>query len=90
MHVDARFRRFFRIDKRLTEDLFNIQFDDYFAADLALLSGYTNEGMVEIETNSINATSVGEVFVRNLAMCFDLYMREKHSGDDAPTFSRTV
>ncbi len=33
---------------------------------------------------------MGELFVRNLAMCFDRYQREKHAGAATPVFSRTV
>ena len=44
---------------------------------------------MKIGDDAIEATSVGELFVRNLAMCFDRYRREKQHGDK-PVFSRTV
>jgi coproporphyrinogen III oxidase-like Fe-S oxidoreductase len=43
-----------------------------------------------LEPGSIRATGAGELFVRNLAMCFDRYMRENHGGEKEPVFSRTV
>ena len=61
-----------------------------FATDLALLRPYEKEGLVRIEEDAITATPIGELFVRNLAQCFDRYWREKHEGDDRPRFSRTV
>ena len=46
--------------------------------------------MVEIGPDRIEASELGRLFVRNLAMCFDRYQREKHEGADKRTFSRTV
>jgi len=45
---------------------------------------------VKIGDGRIEATPVGELFVRNLAMCFDRYQREKHDAESRPLFSRTV
>jgi coproporphyrinogen III oxidase-like Fe-S oxidoreductase len=46
--------------------------------------------MVTVTPARIEATAVGQLFVRNLAMCFDRYQREKHAGAVKPMFSRTV
>ena len=46
--------------------------------------------LVTIDGEVIRATETGEMFVRNLALCFDRYWREKHSTDDSPKFSRSV
>jgi hypothetical protein len=46
--------------------------------------------MVHVTSAGIEATAVGELFVRNLAMCFDRYQREKHAAESKPVFSRTV
>jgi oxygen-independent coproporphyrinogen-3 oxidase len=80
----------FVIDIPKVEAAWDIDFKEYFARDLELLAPHAEEGLVEIGDASIRATPVGELFVRNLAMCFDRYMREKHEGENKPVFSRTV
>jgi len=80
----------FRIDTRAIEREFGIDFDAYFADDLALLAAHEREGMVRVTPVRIKATPVGELFIRNLAMCFDRYQRERHAAAERPVFSRTV
>ena len=80
----------FRVDTHDVERRYGIEFASYFADDLALLEPHVREGMVLVSRDGIEATPTGELFVRNLAMCFDLYQREKHAGDAKPVFSRTV
>jgi oxygen-independent coproporphyrinogen-3 oxidase len=80
----------FRIDTRAIEREFAIDFGGYFAGDLAELAAHEREGMVTISPSRIEATPMGELFVRNLAMCFDRYQREKHATGARPVFSRTV
>jgi oxygen-independent coproporphyrinogen-3 oxidase len=72
------------------ERAWNLTFADYFREDLELLAPHAAEGLVEIGPQVIRATPIGELFVRNLAMCFDRYMREKHAKEAKPVFSRTV
>ena len=80
----------FVIDIGAVETRWGIDFGGYFAPDLELLDAYREEGLVLVGDASIRATPTGELFVRNLSMCFDRYMREKHAGEKAPVFSRTV
>jgi oxygen-independent coproporphyrinogen-3 oxidase len=80
----------FRIDTGAIERQYGIEFARYFAEDLALLEPHEREGMVRVSPAGIEATPIGELFVRNLAMCFDRYQREKHAADSKPAFSRTV
>jgi len=80
----------FRIDCDAIASRFGIGFAEYFADDLNLLAAHEAEGLVRVTPGSIEATPVGELFVRNLAMCFDRYQREVHAADDRPVFSRTV
>jgi oxygen-independent coproporphyrinogen-3 oxidase len=97
-HVDDEIRRHvihelmcnFRVDMSAVQRQFDIDFLDYFAPDLEALRAHEAEGMVRLENGRIEATAVGELFVRNLALCFDRYWREKHRDDDGPVFSRTV
>lgn len=80
----------FRVDTADISRRFGLDFGTYFADDLALLAASEREGLVKIGDGRIEATPVGELFVRNLAMCFDRYQREKHDAESRPVFSRTV
>ena len=78
------------VDIPALEAKHGIEFTDYFAEDLALLRPHVDEGLAEVTDTEIRATETGELFVRNLALCFDRYWREKHKDSDKPTFSRSV
>jgi oxygen-independent coproporphyrinogen III oxidase len=80
----------FRVDPVAIGRRYDLDFESYFASDLDLLAAHEREGLVRISAERIEATPVGELFVRNLAMCFDRYQREKHAGEVRPVFSRTV
>lgn len=80
----------FRVDMWPVEQRYGIRFHEYFADDLRELAAHVREGLVRVEDGRIQATPVGELFVRNLAMCFDRYQREKHAHEAKPVFSRTV
>ncbi|MEA3245127.1 MAG: oxygen-independent coproporphyrinogen III oxidase [Gemmatimonadota bacterium] len=80
----------FRVDVPDVERRYGIAFATYFAHDLTLLAAHEAAGMVRVTPARIEATPVGELFVRNLAMCFDRYQREKHDIGSKPVFSRTV
>lgn len=80
----------FRVDTAAIERQYGIDFPTYFAPDLELLVPHEAEGMVRVSAERIEATPIGELFIRNLAMCFDRYQREKHADTTKPVFSRTV
>ena len=46
--------------------------------------------MVRIDSRYVVATARGEMFVRNLAMCFDRHLRSERAGETQKVFSRTV
>jgi oxygen-independent coproporphyrinogen-3 oxidase len=79
----------FRVEFAPIEARHDIEFSEYFAEDLAALAAHEADGMVEVGADTIEVTPVGELFVRNLAMCFDRYLRDKQD-PDKPVFSRTV
>ena len=58
-------------------------------ADLSAPGGAVAEGMVRVEDDAIVASELGRVFIRNVAMVFDAYLRNKPV-DLRPVFSRTV
>ncbi len=79
----------FHVDFAAVEQTHDIEFRDYFAEDLAALAAHEADDMVEVGAESIEVTPLGELFVRNLAMCFDRYRREEQDSDES-VFSRTV
>lgn len=79
-----------RIDVADVEARFGIGFEETFAEDLRRLRPLEEEGLVVVTPERIQATPHGEMFIRNVAMCFDRYWRERHEGGDKPVFSRTV
>jgi oxygen-independent coproporphyrinogen-3 oxidase len=69
------------------EAAFGIDFREYFAAALEGLVGCVADGLVEISGTEIRATSLGRVFLRNLAMAFDSYLPSQSA---KPLFSKTL
>jgi oxygen-independent coproporphyrinogen III oxidase len=64
-----------------------VPFADYFAAELAALQPFVDDGLVEIEDDGIQVTARGWYFVRGVAAVFDRHLR----GDQArERFSRIV
>ena len=78
------------VDIREVEQRFGILFADVFQEDLRRLRACEDEGLVRISEERIQATPVGEMFIRNVAMCFDRYWRDRHEDGSKPVFSRTV
>jgi oxygen-independent coproporphyrinogen-3 oxidase len=68
---------------------FGIDFDKYFAAELRSLESAREDGLVLLEANTIRATWLGRIFIRNLAMAFDPYLERQHL-DAKPLFSKTL
>ena len=73
------------------EQRFGVRFHDYFKEELATLTGpggAVEEGMAIVADDHIKATELGTVFIRNVAMTFDVYLKKLKR--DKPVFSRTV
>jgi len=79
----------FRVDRRAIEARHGIVFEDHLRASLAKLAPFVTDGMCEIDDAGLRAVGLGQVFVRNLAMCFDAHLDAKLAAKD-PVFSRTV
>ena len=69
------------------EERFGIRFDSYFAEALEKLEPCAADGLVELAPGEIRATSLGRVFLRNLAMPFDAYLE---TAPEKPVFSKTL
>ncbi len=68
---------------------FGVDFDQYFADELARLEASREDGLVLLEAGEIRATWLGRIFIRNLAMVFDPYL-EKQQLAAKPLFSKTL
>jgi oxygen-independent coproporphyrinogen-3 oxidase len=66
----------------------DIAFADYFADALADLRPLAEDGLLEIAADRVNVTPSGRLFLRNIGMCFDRYLRDAAS--DQPRYSRTA
>jgi oxygen-independent coproporphyrinogen III oxidase len=79
----------FFVDRRVIEARHGIVFADYLAESLAKLAPFVADGMCQIDGSGVRAVDLGQVFVRNLAMCFDAHLEPKLAAKE-PVFSRTV
>ncbi len=77
------------IPKHEVEREFAISFDEYFAPELEQLEEPRAEGLVALEGDEIRVTPLGRIFIRNVAMIFDRYLREQQM-DKRPLFSKTL
>lgn len=71
------------------EKTFQIRFDEYFTGELAELRAMRDDGLVLLSDDEIRVTPLGRIFIRNLAMPFDRYLREQKM-DSRPLFSKTL
>ena len=65
-----------------------IDFDSYFAEALSDLPPLAEDGLVVLEPGRVQVTDLGRMFLRNIAMCFDGYLKQASS--DQPRYSRTA
>jgi oxygen-independent coproporphyrinogen III oxidase len=77
------------IPKHEIEQQFSVSFDEYFAPELRHLKESSDEGLVILEPHQIRVTPLGRIFIRNVAMVFDRYLREQQM-DQRPLFSKTL
>lgn len=65
-----------------------IDFSSYFADALADMPPLAADGLVHLEPGRIAVTDLGRLFLRNIAMAFDSYLRQ--ASTDQPRYSRTA
>jgi oxygen-independent coproporphyrinogen-3 oxidase len=81
----------FHLSRTEIEERFGIDFGSYFAPELAELraaDGPVEHGFLEIHPDRLEVVGNGMLFIRNICMVFDRYLKEKRG--DRPVFSRTV
>ncbi len=81
-----------RVDKRRVEADHGIVFDEEFALELRELESQVADGLVELREDAIVLTQIGQVLMRNVAVPFDRYMRERKARGEhsKTTFSKTL
>jgi oxygen-independent coproporphyrinogen-3 oxidase len=78
------------IDKREIERAYSLRsFDETFATAALRLPEFVADGMVELTPDEIRVTTMGRIFIRNVAMLFDAYL-EKKAPEAPKIFSRTL
>ena len=65
-----------------------IDFGAHFQDALAELPPLANDGLIELSDAGLKVTDLGRLFLRNIAMCFDSYLRQ--AGEAQPRYSRTA
>ena len=76
----------FKLDIKSIEKEFSIDFQEYFKEDLKALEEYKD--FINFDENFIKVNETGVLLIRNIAMCFDAYM--KNISEDKKVFSKTV
>jgi oxygen-independent coproporphyrinogen III oxidase len=82
----------FHLEVREVERRFALSFRETFAPELAELTGPDSpaaHGLVAVTPEIIEVTPLGRLFVRNVCMVFDRYLRARNA-QEKPAFSRTV
>lgn len=68
----------------------NLDFSQYFADSLDQLKGLKADGLVQWDDRRFRAVGLGHLFLRNIAMAFDPYLKGIREAASTPTFSKTV
>jgi len=69
----------FRLNKKTIEQEYSINFDDYFQDALQQLSPMQDDELVEIGDEKITVTAKGSLFIRNICMTFDYYLKQSQN-----------
>lgn len=57
------------------ETKFNINFNDYFAAEIQRYQTMVNDGLIQMDQRSIQVNPKGQLLIRNICMVFDRYIK---------------
>jgi oxygen-independent coproporphyrinogen-3 oxidase len=77
----------FRLDAKEFEERFKKPFEEKYGWELSQLGDFFKEGILEGNTQSMKVTNLGRLFVRNVAMIFDAYLKNPNQ---KATYSKTV
>jgi oxygen-independent coproporphyrinogen-3 oxidase len=77
----------FKMNKNDFKHLFSKDFDHYFKEDQPHIEECKSQGLLQEENYVISVTELGKLFIRNICMGFDFYLRQENAHK---RFSRTV
>jgi len=77
------------LPKAEIEREFGVEFDSYFAPELARLRELERDQLVCLNPGVIEVTTLGRIFMRNVAMAFDAYLDRQERARQR-VFSRTL
>jgi oxygen-independent coproporphyrinogen-3 oxidase len=77
----------FRVAKDSIEIAYLVDFDRYFAAEMADLRRMADDGLVHLDSEWIAVTPRGRMLVRNVCMVFDRYLRRER---ETTRYSRVI
>ncbi|OOS00628.1 oxygen-independent coproporphyrinogen III oxidase [Haemophilus paracuniculus] len=66
----------FKLETDRLEQDYQIDFNRYFAEDLALLAPLVEDGLIEISDKALTVSPKGRLLIRNICVCFDIYSRQ--------------
>ena len=66
----------FKLDFDRLSETYHINFNEYFAEDLALLQPLAEDGLLTLTDKSIVVSPRGRLLIRNICLCFDVYSRQ--------------
>lgn len=79
----------FVLDFKKLSEHFAVDYYDYFPEENNDLEEFINDSLLERKEHLLLVKPEGRIFVRNIAMVFDIYLRRKQPGEK-PLFSRTI
>ena len=77
----------FEVDKQGFFDTFGYEFEDYFTQEAVHIQNCIEDALITEGPRNIMVTDLGKIFIRNVCMGFDNYLRQKNGHQ---RFSRTV
>jgi oxygen-independent coproporphyrinogen III oxidase len=77
----------FQIEYQKIEDLFRIDFKNYFSNELELLNDMQKDGLLILNEGSIEVLPVGRFLIRNICSVFDNYLDKT---DSVKSFSKMI
>jgi oxygen-independent coproporphyrinogen-3 oxidase len=77
----------FQVNKQLFSDKFGYEFEDYFSEEGKHIHDCVEDGLINENSKHIKVTDLGKIFIRNVCMGFDYYLRQENG---TQRFSRTV
>ncbi|VAX36496.1 Coproporphyrinogen III oxidase, oxygen-independent [hydrothermal vent metagenome] len=77
----------FSVDKESFQEKFKLAFDKYFTQEQDHLKQCIEDNLIAVDGDMIRVTDLGKIFIRNVCMGFDYYLRQKGAHK---RFSRTV